>query len=218
MRSSLLYTIAVFFAVCCFPVVGLYAQEEEGDEVKESPFVRSGEIIEEDTKLEEDVVLEDEEILSEDPVVNDLLLRIKLKEPSVNTNQMASLFFTTWEENLVADARKGLVTRPATVEEVEESQEQVAKAAPPPMGPRELSLGGIVFISSGDWAVWLNGQKITPDKLPPEIVDIRVQKDYIKLKWYDAYTNQIFPIKLKSHQRFNIDSRIFLPGLPGMSG
>lgn len=155
---------------------------------------------------------EEEEILSEDPVLNDLLLRAKLKDPDVDTQQMASLFFTTWEQNLIADARNGFVARPPTEVEVEESEEEVVRGVRPTMGPRELALGGIVYVSSGEWTVWINGQKITPDRLPSEILDIRVQKDHVKLKWYDAYTNQIFPVKIKSHQRFNIDTRLFLPG------
>jgi hypothetical protein len=32
------------------------------------------------------------------------------------------------------------------------------------------------------------------------------------MKWFDEYTNQVFPIRLRPHQRFNIDARMFLPG------
>ena len=101
----------------------------------------------------------------------------------------------------------GLTTRAPTDFELRQAEDGNV-----PRGPRELSLGGIIYASSSDWSIWMNGQKITPNRLPPEILDIKVRKKYIRLKWFDAYTNQIFPVKLKPHQRFNIDTRIFLPG------
>ena len=169
------------------------------------------EIVKEDA-AEEAAVNGGDEILSDNPDLNLILLRIKSVAPEVNPSQIPSLFFTTGEHNLIADARKGLVARPATETEIAESEEQQEKGQRPPRGPRELALGGIVYASAGDWTIWLNGQKITPKRIPPEILDIRVNKDTVSLKWFDAYTNQIFPVKLKSHQRFNIDTRIFLPG------
>jgi hypothetical protein len=81
-----------------------------------------------------------------------------------------------------------------------------------PSSVREISLGGILYKSSNDWAIWINSEKITPKNIPPAIMDISVQQDLIKLKWLDFQTNQIFPVKLRPHQRFNFDTRIFLPG------
>lgn len=150
--------------------------------------------------------------LTGDSQIEDMVRRTQLNKPEANPDQISSLFFTAWEQSIIADARKGLFTRPPTEYEVEKAERELARGAPPPMGPRELSLGGIVYVSSGDWTLWLNGQKVTPKRLPPEILDIRVRKDHVKIKWYDAYTNQIFPVKLKTHQRFNIDTRLFLPG------
>lgn len=150
--------------------------------------------------------------LTGDPQVEDMVRRTFLYDLNVSPVQIPSLFFTIFEQNLLADARKGLVARPPTESEVEESQRRVEEELPPVMGPREISLGGIVYVSSGDWTIWLNNQKVTPDRIPPELVDIRVYKDYVKLKWFDAYTNQIYPVKMRTHQRFNIDTRIFLPG------
>lgn len=156
---------------------------------------------------------EDDEVFSDNPFLNIMLQQIKKVKPLVEPSQIPSLMFTTGEHGLIIDARKGLTARPATETEIKESEEQQKDPAQrPPRGPREIALGGIVYVSSGDWTVWINGQKITPDRIPPEILDIHVHKDFIKLKWFDAYTNKIFPVKLRSHQRFNIDTRIFLPG------
>lgn len=141
-----------------------------------------------------------------DSMFDAMVDRISLVKPSVTLFDMPSLFLTPSEQSLLQEARLGLTTRAPSDYELGQDGENI------PRGIREISLGGIVYLSKGDWTVWLNNQKITPSRLPPEILDIKVYKNYIKLKWFDAYTNQIFPIKLRTHQRFNIDSRIFLPG------
>ena len=139
--------------------------------------------------------------------LSDFNRRIALSDSSVNLEQMPSLFFTPNQQSLIAEARAGFMARPPTADEIRRAENGDIQ-----QGPREVALAGIVYLSAGDWTIWLNGQKVTPKRLPPEILDIKVRKNDVKLKWFDAYTNQIFPIKLKTHQRFNIDTRIFLPG------
>jgi hypothetical protein len=146
------------------------------------------------------------------PMVEEMVRRAQGAGTIVSYTQIPSLFFTNWEESLIEEARLGLTARAATLGEIDDANRLAASGARAPIGPREISLGGIVFSSGSDWVIWLNGQKITPTRIPPEILDIQVTKDVVRLKWFDAYTNQIFPIKLRTHQRFNIDSRIFLPG------
>ena len=143
----------------------------------------------------------------QDERLNSFHERIDMVGPQIDLEQMPSLFFTPAEQSLITEARLGFTARPPTAAEI-----QQAKDGNSPIGPREISLAGIVYLSAGDWTIWLNGQKVTPKRLPPEILDIKVRKNNIKLKWFDSHTNQIFPIKLKTHQRFNIDTRIFLPG------
>lgn len=150
--------------------------------------------------------------LTGNPYVEEMVRRTINKKVTVNLSQMNSIFFTEWERRLLLDARNGFVTRSATEDEIDKQARNDAALIDLPRGPREIVIGGIIYHSSKEWTVWLNGQKIQPDRLPPEILDIQVQKDYVKLKWFDGFTNQVFPIKLKTHQRFNIDTKIFLPG------
>lgn len=108
-----------------------------------------------------------------------------------------------WEHDLVIDARKGLITRDPV------SDDGVAAAE---AGPRDVSLSGIVYLSRHDWTVWINSMRVSPSAIPEQVMDLRVFKDYIELEWFDETTNQIFPIRLRPHQRFNLDTRMFLPG------
>ena len=118
---------------------------------------------------------------------------------------MKSLFFTYWQHKAIIDAKNsiGLVRAP-TRGELDDTGEKEP-------GLRELSLGGILFRSEDDWTIYLNEQRVKPDAVPKEILGLRVYNDYVEFKWMDEYTNQIFPVRLRSHQRFNLDSRIFLP-------
>ena len=80
-------------------------------------------------------------------------------------------------------------------------------------GIRILRLNGIVYVSQDDWTIWFNQERITPrSDLPEEITSLRVDQDFIEITWLDNYTNNIFPIRLRPNQRFDLDSRIFLPG------
>ena len=121
-----------------------------------------------------------------------------------------SLMFTSWEHALLREMKqKNAVARPASQREMQSSTDD---GKPRPKGIRELSLGGIVFADKDDWTIWLNNQRVTPDAIPKEVLDMRVTDDYVEMKWFDAYTNLVFPLRLRPHQRFNLDNRIFLPG------
>lgn len=132
----------------------------------------------------------------------------------VKVENLPSLFFTFWEHNAIQDAVNARgVARTATESELAVTNLGNAhERIKPPPEERELRLGGIVYTRKGDWTVWLNEKRITPDALPPEAIELRVYKDYVEMKWLDSYTQRIFPIRLRPHQRFNLDSRIFLPG------
>ncbi len=136
-------------------------------------------------------------------------VKAQQQSPNPGLNDLLPLIFLKDEYDLLQEAKAILYTRPPLPGEIDRvgSGEEIIDP-----GIRELSLAGIVYRSGRDWTIWFNEQRVTPKAIPEEVLDLRVHKDYIEIKWFDAYTNQIFPIRLRPHQRFNLDSRIFLPG------
>ena len=200
----------LIFVFAAFLVSNIaYAQDES---VSEGETV---EVVDTESAQEDEVVeaVKNNSLRSnENPYIADMVLRSQIRDKNSKRLSRLSLFFTPGELNLIRDAERGLVARPVTETEIKEAEKEIAQNVRPPRGPREIAMGGIIYQSENDWTVWINGEKITPDRIPEEILDIRVYRDTVRLKWFDAYTNQVFPVKMKSHQRFNIDTRIFLPG------
>lgn len=139
--------------------------------------------------------------IEQSPVEKEINDQLSFIKPTVNVDTMHSLFFSVWEHDLITDARKGLNTRmPGTDDGV--AQESI----------REIALAGIVYHSAKEWTIWLNGMRVSPTAIPDQVMDLKVNKESIDIQWFDQTTNQIFPIRLRPHQRFNLDTRIFLPG------
>lgn len=140
---------------------------------------------------------------------------VAVGEEAINPNEIPSVLFTYWEHTAITDAKRAAVsggkTRAVTQEEWQNIKDEPLGVKPPPE-ERDITLGGIVFVTRSDWTIWLNGKRVTPKAIPREVTDLKVYKEYIEMKWYDDYTNQIFPLRMRAHQRFNIDTRIFLPG------
>ena len=136
------------------------------------------------------------------------------REDVINPAQIPSVVFSYWEHTAIKDARRsrGNVRAPTQAELVRDLNLQEDIRQKPPPEARDIRLGGIVYVSGKEWAIWLNGKRVTPDALPAEAIDLFVYKDYIELKWFDEWTNKIYPIRLRPHERFNMDTRIFLPG------
>ena len=135
-------------------------------------------------------------------------LREKYKNEIYIPPSIPSLLFTSEQQSLLREARNGFNTR---IPLPEESKDQ--KTEPRlDVENRKLSLSGIVFINPDEWTIWLNKKRITNANLPTEAVDLRVYKDFIELKWFDAKSNQIFPIRLRPNQTFSLDARSFVPG------
>lgn len=124
----------------------------------------------------------------------------QVKSKNIDPNSIPSLFFTPGTLALIRDARFGLVAS------------LPGEGSNLPTGPREIGLQGIVYNGVDEWTIWLNDQRVTPRAIPPEVIDLRVTEKYIDLKWFDASTNAIYPIRLRPHQRFNLDAKLFLPG------
>lgn len=125
--------------------------------------------------------------------------------------KIPSLFFTYWQYKAILEAQqsRGVVRAPTKAEL--DALDRGDDFEPDP-GVRNITLGGIVYKGDDDWVIWLNGERITPNAVPKQILDLRVFKNYIEVKWLDDFTNNIFPLRLRAHQRFNLDARIFLPG------
>lgn len=126
----------------------------------------------------------------------------------VTVDKVPSLFFTYWQHDAIDKAKnaKGKTRAPSAYEMDEDNEKNIQP------GDREIIINGIVFNSTNDWTVWLNGKRITPEALPKEVLDFRVRGDYVEFKWLDEYTNQIFPLRMRAHERFNLDMKMFLPG------
>ncbi len=122
-----------------------------------------------------------------------------------------SLVFTSSQYALLREARIGFNTRAPTLQEFAKAGNPDDPNYRPPVAFRDIRLGGISFNNPDDWTIWLNGSRVTPDALPAEAIDLRVYKDFVELKWFDTLTNQIYPVRLRINQKFNIDTRIFLP-------
>ncbi len=86
---------------------------------------------------------------------------------------------------------------------------------------RKIWLSGIFYRTANDWIIWLNGYKLTPYYLLPEIRGIRVDRDRVYLEWYDIGKNGIINIDLKPHQVYDIVTGILVwdtdGGAPGGS-
>ena len=124
-------------------------------------------------------------------------------------DKMRSLFFTYWQHEALLDAKRSRGNvRPPTQSELNAlgTDDKIKPAN------RDLRLGGIVYVNAQDWTIWLNDMRVTPSAIPPEVIDLRVYKEYVEVKWLDDYTNQIFPIRIRPNSRFNLDARIFLTG------
>jgi hypothetical protein len=134
---------------------------------------------------------------------------LEFREPPLY-RRISSLFFTYWQHEAIRDAKnsRGLA-RPPTEAELKAAEDAGPKTKPE---DRDIRLGGIVYTGPKDWTIWLNEQRVTPDAIPPQVLDLRVYKHHIEIKWLDEYTNSVFPLRLRAHERFNLDTRIFLPG------
>lgn len=116
-----------------------------------------------------------------------------------------SFLFSPAEIAAIRQAMAGTVSGTAMLEADKNPQVAIPQR-------RVIALTGVVFRAQDDWVAWINGQKITPDTLLPEIVDIRVERDHVKLKWFDVGLNAVISISLRPHQTYDIVTGVLLPG------
>lgn len=183
--------IGIFAALLMLPTISI---------AQEAAAVTQGDEVQQTEEGQEEAA--EAEVVEEEPEEDRVILSVK--GDGTEPTEIPSLFFTPEALALLKDAIKGLNTGIAGGD--------VGPGSEKEPGIRELALGGIVFKEEGDWTIWLNGRRITPDTIPGEIFDLKVQKEYVDIKWYDAFTNRLFPVRLRANERFNLDSRLFLTG------
>jgi hypothetical protein len=156
------------------------------------------------------------------PVASDSTVAEPARSPDPSSiEEIPPVVFSERDVSLIRQARAAIgTTRAPTQEEMNETSkttDNIAFVPPepkqkPPPEKRYLVLSGISYVTKDDWTIWLNGQRLRPNAVPKEVIDLQVFSEYVEFKWYDDFTNQIYPVRLRPHQRFNIDTRIFLPG------
>ncbi len=118
----------------------------------------------------------------------------------------SSLFFSPQQMAAIHQALVGIYMP------LFEQEQSITGAAAVPLAARTLHLSGMLYSSDKNWIIWLNGFRLTPNRLLPEVVEINVGKKEVSLKWYDAVLNKIIAITLRPHQIYDIDTGILLPG------
>lgn len=170
------------------------------------------------TSINDDIVPPEVVILKK--IEEELVL--KYKNEIYNPPSIQSLIFTPGQQALLREARNGFNAKAPSVDEDKKEEDgsgttdekglQYDEEEQVTAGSRTISLSGIVFISPDDWTIWINKMRITPANLPKQALDLRVYRDFIELQWFDAKSNQVFPIRLRPNQTFNLDGKVFLPG------
>ncbi len=119
-----------------------------------------------------------------------------------------SFMFSGAEAALIQKAMGGRVEKPQQTQETLKIEKKVVIPK-----RRIIKVSGVLFRSTNDWAVWINGRKITPEQLLPEIIEIKVKNSsYVKLKWYDVGLNKVISIMMRPNQTYDITTGILLPG------
>lgn len=140
-------------------------------------------------------------------------MKVKFRDKLFKKSDIPTLVFSPSQHALLNEARIGFNTRLPTNAELNQALPDPSDPNyRPPPAVRVLTLGGIVFNNPDSWTIYLNNKRVTPEAMPSEAVDLRVYKEFIELRWFDIQTNQIFPVRLRPNQKFNLDGRMFLPG------
>lgn len=123
--------------------------------------------------------------------------------PIIKTPFTQSFLFTPAEVAAIRRAQGGVVSGTAAL-----GADQTTNVPQ----RRLIVLSGVVFRGENDWILWLNGRKVTPKDMLPEIVDVVVAKDKVHLKWFDVGLNDVISITMRPHQTYDIVTGVLLPG------
>jgi hypothetical protein len=122
-------------------------------------------------------------------------------------NQMESLFFTNNQLISIARANQGFIAPTEAYDPNNQTDD------PQDSSSRIVSLQGIVYNSPSDWTIWLNGARVTPDKVPERAMDLSVAKDRIRLRWMDIANQRIVNFTLRPNQTYLLDSDTIIVGV-----
>lgn len=129
-----------------------------------------------------------------------------MTQAELNAYFRGSFLFSPLDVAAIQRALRGKATTSETLR-----KEDMPNAAIP--AKRSIRISGVIYRAAEDWVVWMNGKKVTPDNLLPEIIDISVEDTSdVNLKWYDSGLNQVIAIKMRPHQTYDIVTGILLPG------
>ncbi len=129
--------------------------------------------------------------------------------PRVGT-PLTSLLFTDHEIELINEA---LVGGP-------EEEQSAAPAAPrivklkQPVGPALLHLSAIVYFSPSSWTIWLNGERVTPDRWPKHIEALAVERDSIQVKLRIGSDRLPLSVQLWPNQTYIVSTENVVEGAP----
>lgn len=141
-----------------------------------------------------------------------LLMAICLPFTASAAVSRESIFFSAEELEILMQASQGQAQ--GLVDDGAESSETETAEPEQPIdrGRRILTLAGVVYQSSKDWTIWLNGERVTPRNIPENVRGLTVQPDQIRLRWFDKAENRIVNITLRPHQHYNLDLDLISPG------
>lgn len=146
-------------------------------------------------------------------------VRAKFKNNVDAPANISSMIYTSKQLSLLNAARQGFNNALSEEDLASLSQDKTTEGEEATTSKQPsvqyLSLGGIVFDSKNNWTIWLNGARTTKETLPKEVLDIQVTGEYVELKWFDEATNQIFPVRLRPNQKFDLGKKVFLPASAG---
>jgi hypothetical protein len=129
-----------------------------------------------------------------------------LTPTELNAPFAGSFFLTPLEIVGIQQALRGKAMAPRTL-----AIGSTPKTAIP--ATRVIRVSGVVYHSPDDWIVWMNGQKLTPGHLLPEIIEMKVKdSSQVDLLWFDAGLGQVFRISLRPQQTYDIGTGVLLPG------
>ena len=118
-----------------------------------------------------------------------------------------SIFFTPNQLAAIMRAKEGFLAPREAIDPANQGQ-------PETVGPRVISLAGIVYVNARNWVVWINGERVTRKNIPQRLIGLTVRPHVAHLRWMDIPNQRIVNITLKPHQQYLLDSDTIIPANP----